>query len=166
MARPKKKKVEVVQEVDQEDHAAQGDDGEPDGDDEACAHAPSEPLPESVFSKAELEAIEKTIQAELRAKAYAAKAKTVEAEAVAAQRLHDAKMRRLDSGDKGGRRKKTFNAACRRYETIIDNLQAQDKSKFFACHAAQAQADAFACQIRELRLENQRLKRTIGRLVD
>ena len=59
MARPKKKKVEVVQEEDQEDHAAQGDDGEPIGDDEARAHAPSEPLLESIFSKAQLEAIKK-----------------------------------------------------------------------------------------------------------
>ena len=50
-----------------------------------------------------------------------------------AQRLHDAKMKRLEAGDKRNRRKSGFRAACRTYEAVIELLEAQYKCARIVC---------------------------------
>ena len=65
-----------------------------------------------------------------------------------AQRLHDAKMKRLEAGDKRNRRKSGFRAACRTYEAVIELLQAQYKcenSMRIAAEAETAAANAKIC---------------------
>ena len=58
-----------------------------------------------------------------------------------AQRVHDAKMRRLDNGDKRKRRKSQFRAAVRTYETIIALMQAEHKTMFCKLKLAEAKID-------------------------
>ena len=70
-----------------------------------------------------------------------------------AERLHDAKMRRLDAGDKLKRRKKTFRAARRTYEAIIALMQAQHKAEWHRCRAAEAERDAAQADLRLCELE-------------
>ena len=59
-----------------------------------------------------------------------------------ARRLYDAKMQRLDNGDKLKRRKSPFRAACRTYEAIIDLNEAQLKCAWARCEAAEAERHA------------------------
>jgi hypothetical protein len=80
-------------------------------------------------------------------------AKEHEAQEKLAQRLHDAKMRRLDAGDKLKRRKKTFGAARRTYEAIIELLQAQHKAAWYCSRAAEAERDAARAELRLIELE-------------
>ena len=70
-----------------------------------------------------------------------------------AQRLHDAKMKRLDAGDKRGRRKSSFGAARRTYEAIIELLQAEHKCESSKCRAAEAELTAAKAEIRLMELE-------------
>ena len=70
-----------------------------------------------------------------------------------AERLHDAKMRQLDAGDKLKRRKKTFGAARRTYEAIIALLQTQHKAEWHRCRAAEAERDAAQADLRLCELE-------------
>ena len=65
-----------------------------------------------------------------------------------ARRLHDAKMQRLDNGDKLKRRKSPFRAACRTYEAIIDLNEAQLKCAWTRCKAAEAERDAARAELR------------------
>ena len=65
-----------------------------------------------------------------------------------AQRLHDAKMKRLDAGDKRNRRKNPFRAACRTYETIIELLEAKLKCEQYLHRAAEAEAAAARAEVR------------------
>ena len=65
-----------------------------------------------------------------------------------AQRLHDAKMKRLEAGDKRNRRKSGFRAACRTYEAVIELLEAQYKcenSMRIAAETETAAANAKIC---------------------
>lgn len=70
-----------------------------------------------------------------------------------AERLYEAKMRRLEAGDKLGRRKKPFGAARRSYEALVELLQVQHKSVWMQCRAAEAERDAARAEMRVMELE-------------
>ena len=65
-----------------------------------------------------------------------------------AQRVHDAKMRRLDNGDKLKRRKTTFGASKRTYEAIIWLQHEQLACAKARCAAAEAERHAAKAEMR------------------
>ena len=70
-----------------------------------------------------------------------------------AQRIYDAKMMRLDAGDKLKRRKNPFGAAIRSYEAVIELMQAEQKCVWYQCRAAEAERDAVRAEMRVMELE-------------
>ena len=62
-------------------------------------------------------------------------------------------MQRLDAGDKRGRRKNPFGAACRTYEAIIELMEAQLKCEMMRCKAAEAETAAARAEVRWGELE-------------
>ena len=69
-----------------------------------------------------------------------------------AQRIYDAKMLRLENGDKR-KRKSSFGAARRTYEAIIALNEAQLKCAWMKCEAAEAERDAARAELRVTELE-------------
>ena len=78
-----------------------------------------------------------------------------EAKEKLAQRVHDAKMRRLDNGDKLKRRKTGFGAAKRTYEAIIWLQHEQLLCAKAKCDAAEAERDAAKAELRLEELTNE-----------
>ena len=75
-----------------------------------------------------------------------------EAKEKLAERLYDAKMARLEAGDKRNRRKSTFRAAKRTYEAMIELLQAQHKCAWMRAAAAEAETAAAKAELRWVEL--------------
>ena len=69
-----------------------------------------------------------------------------------AERLFDAKSQRLDNGDKRKRRKNALGAAFRRYEALVELLQAQHKCEWMCRHAAEAETAAAQAELRLMEL--------------
>ena len=69
-----------------------------------------------------------------------------------AERLYDAKNQRLDNGDKRKRRKNALGAAFRRYEALVELLQAQHKCEWMCRHAAEAETAAAQAELRLMEL--------------
>ena len=157
MRRPSKRKVEEAETTAEDGAEIDGDTGvtgaqQPALDDSTQAAATKDPTagPGHRKWKAALAAFE---EAGRQARNIRAIAKEHEAQEKLAQRLHDAKMRRLDAGDKLKRRKKTFGAALRTYEAIIELLQAQHKAAWYCSRAAEAERDAARAELRLIELE-------------
>ena len=67
-------------------------------------------------------------------------------------RLYDAKMQRLEAGDKRNRRKNALGAAFRSYEAVIELLQAQHKCEWVCRQAAEAETAASRAELRLIEL--------------
>ena len=88
------------------------------------------------------------MEAEGKAEALRMIATEREAQEKLAQRLHDAKMKRLDNGDKLKRRKTGFGAVKRTYEAIIWLQHEQIACARARCEAAEAERDAAKAELR------------------
>ena len=155
MARPKKRKVEATETIVEPGAEGKCDTGvtgeqHPAIDDSiqtaGCAATVS--ASSGPGGKRWQVAWEKWEEAYRRAICLRAIAGQYEAEEKLARRLHDAKMQRLDNGDKLKRRKSPFRAACRTYEAIIDLNEAQLKCAWARCEAAEAERDAAQAELR------------------
>ena len=79
-----------------------------------------------------------------------------------AERHCNAKYKRAES--KQTRKPKNPYGRCTRmYEALIEELQAKVESLWYAEQAARGNADALACRVGMLKLENARLKRQLRR---
>ena len=82
------------------------------------------------------------LEAEIKADALRIIATECEQKEKLAERLHDAKIRRLENGDKLKRRKTGFGAAKRTYEAIIWLQYEKLACAQARCKAAEAERDA------------------------
>ena len=158
MKRPNKRKVPEVDaaveggpeiEVDTGVTGETGSELEP-----APTAAPTEPVLSAAAQKKWDAAMERLVEAEAEAEVLRGIATEHEAKEKIAKRVHDVKMRRLDNGDKLGRRK-TWGAARRTYETIIDVLSVQWQCAEARCRAAEAERDAQKAEMRVNELANE-----------
>ena len=152
MPRPKKRKVDVA-EMTTESNAEAENDMDITGEQQPSCTTPSTASPGSpvlsAVSQRKLDAAADALgEAQAEAQALREVAAKREREEKVAQKLHDAKMRRLDNGDKLKRRKNPMGAACRTYEAIIDLQLAQLVSANARCAAAEAERDAKGAELR------------------
>jgi hypothetical protein len=124
------------------------------GVDESNSAARADQLPSDAAHNRWRKAIEEHAEKLFVAKHFKKRAKEKLEKAKLAKRLYDAKMRRLQAGDKLKRRKKTFGAARRTYEAIIDLQTVQYDALIARCAAAEAETDACKAQLRVEQLEN------------
>ena len=157
MARPRKKKLEVAETMAEDDGEAEDDTGvtgaqQPavDGSTQAAANVDPASGPGGKRWRAAFDDWKETSLRAVKLRVVADK--YVEQEKLA-QRIHDAKMRRLDNGDKLKRRKSPMRAACRTYEAIIDLNMAQLKCAWMRCKAAEAERDEATAELRLNELE-------------
>ena len=157
MRRPAKRKVEEVETTAEADAEAENDTGLTgaqhlgvDNPDAAAAEKDPTVGPGHKKWKAALAAWK---EAELVAGRLRAIASVHQERLKLAQRIHDAKMKRLDAGDKLKRRKNAFGAARRTYEAIIELMQAQHTCVRYQCCAAEAERDAVRAEMRVMELE-------------
>ena len=152
MARSKKKKVEADEQLAEDDRSV-ATDAAAAGEGDAASPGSSQ---DSSDACARFSAREKRIVSAIaKYKALAEHAQDLRLAAENeqkmkknAQRLHDAKMKRLEAGDKRNRRKSGFRAACRTYEAVIELLEAQYKcenSMRIAAETETAAANAKIC---------------------
>ena len=115
MARPKKKKVATAETTAEDDPEIEDDTGVTgthlSGVDESNSAARADQLPSDAAHNRWRKAIEEHAEKLFVAKHFKKRAKEKLEKAKLAKRLYDAKMRRLEAGDKLKRRKKTFGAA-------------------------------------------------------
>jgi ribose 1,5-bisphosphokinase PhnN len=101
------------------------------------------------------EATDVFVETEGKAEALRMIATGREAQEKLAQRLHDAKQKRLDNGDKLKRRKTGFGAAKRSYEAIIWLQHEQIACARARCEAAEAERDAAKAELRLEEIANE-----------
>ena len=158
MRRPKKTKVEVdetMAEDESEDESDTGVTGEQLQSLEPSTTADREKSVLSATAEKKLEAATDVfVEAEVKAEALRAIATEREQKERLAQRLHDAKMRRLENGDKLKRRKTGFGASKRTYEAIIWLQHEQLACARARCEAAEAERDAAKAELRLEELAN------------
>ena len=157
MSRPKKRKVEVAETTAEDDAEAEDNTGVtgqpvPELDEAEEVTTVVDPASGLVGKKwkAAFNAFE---EASIKAIKTRVLADEQEKQAKLAQRIFDAKWKRLEAGDKLKRRKKTFGAARRSYEAIIALSQAQHKCAVYQCCAAEAERDAARAEVRLNKLE-------------
>ena len=148
MRRPKKQKIDVAEEGPE----VEGDTGVTGGEQPALEKETKAAPGSTVLTAAAEDKLEAAtdvfLEAEIKAEALREIATERKAKEKLAQRLHDAKMRRLDNGDKLGRRKNTFGAAKRTYEAIIWLQHEQLACARAMCEAAEAERDAAKAELR------------------
>ena len=159
MRRPNKSKVEVVETTAEDDADGESYTGvtgeqlpalEP-----ATAAAREKPVLSAAAEKKLEAATDIFVEAEGKAEALREIATEREQQEKLAQRLHDAKMRRLENGDKLKRRKTGFGAAKRTYEAIIWLQHEQLVCARARCAAAEAERDAAKAEMRLNELEDE-----------
>ena len=79
-----------------------------------------------------------------------------------AERLCNAKFKRAEAKQKR-KPKNPYGRCTRMYEALIEEQQAKLESRWYAEKAARGEAEAFACRVAVLQLENARLKRQLRR---
>ena len=79
-----------------------------------------------------------------------------------AERLCNAKFKRAEAKQKR-KPKNPYGRCTRMYEALIEEQQAKLESRWYAEKAARGEAEAFACLVAVLQLENARLKRQLRR---
>jgi hypothetical protein len=158
MRKPKKCKVETVEATAEDYPEVEGDTGitgeqvtslEP-----ATRADDAKPVLTAAAEKKLAEATDVFVEAEAKAEALREIATEREQKEKLAHRLHDAKMRRLDNGDKLKRRKSNFGAAKRTYEAIIWLQHEQLACARARCEAAEAERDAAKAELRLEELAN------------
>ena len=165
MARPEKKRAPVVEMVDEPNvqlEAETGVTGAEQGtarENEqglACAHAPT------TYNRKQLQ---DAVTAHVAAARLALDVRKVAREHAQkeslAKRLHDAKMRRLDNGEKRKRGACSMKRAFRTYEAILDMDEATIQCARWMCRAAERERDALAAEIRVQKLEIAMLRRAL-----
>ena len=157
MRRPRKQKVEVAETTVEAGPEGENDTGEtgvqqPGVDDSVAASVKKDPTagPGHKRWSAALAAFE---ESSLKAVKDRAIVPMFEKEQKLAQRIHDAKMRRLDNGDKRKKRKSQMRAACRTYEAIIELQNARLYCMMARCRAAESERDAARAEMRVIELE-------------
>ena len=161
MARSKKKKVEAgnpTAEDAVETECDAGAAGEQQQVLNCSSEASSEAAPQERVRTAAQEkrwqaALEAWKEAAMNAEVRRLLAQKYEQAEKVAKRLHDAKMNRLDAGDKLKRRKNLFGAARRTYEAIIEYMEAQLKCARAKRSAAEAETAEVRAEMRLLELE-------------
>ena len=152
MRRPKKTQVEMVETASQDGHEVDTDTGitgehHPTLESASTAVQQTHVLSAAAQSKLDA-ATDAFLEAEMKADALREIATEYEGKEKLAQRVHDAKMRRLDNGDKLKRRKTTFGASKRTYEAIIWLQHEQLACAKARCAAAEAERDAAKAEMR------------------
>lgn len=157
MARPRKRKVEVAETMAEDGSEVDCDTGvtgpeQPALDNAQQGARSQDPTVGPGFKqwKAALQAFEEKSHQALVLRSCC---KKYEDAAKLAQRLFDAKMRRLEAGDKLKRRKKAVGAAKRTYEAIIALNEAQLKAAWSGREAAEAERDAAQAELRVMEFE-------------
>ena len=151
MRRPKKCKVEMVETTLEEGDEVDYDTGIT-GEQHLTLEDASNAAPRthelSAAAQSKLDAATDVfLEAYVKADALRQIATEYEKKEKLAQRLHDAKMRRLDNGDKLKRRKTGFGAAKRTYEAIIWLQHEQLVCARAKCVAAEAERDASKAEL-------------------
>ena len=160
MARSKKKKVEAsnpTAEGAAEIECDAGAAGEQQQALESSSEASSEAAPQERVRTAAQEkrwqaALEAWQEAVTNAEVHRLLAQKHEQAQKVAKRLYDAKMKRLDAGDKLKRRKNLFGAARRTYEAIIEYNEAQLKCAWAKRSAAEAETAELRAEMRLMEL--------------
>ena len=164
--RPKKKKVEAR---DEESNDAEDDDVDEENANEAENLDPSHPAPASDAKPAlsphsvkvqasEEELLELQVEFEVREEIR----KQVAAQLATAQRLHDAKVQRLDARQRKRKRDGSpFGELERIYKAELELVWAQLRSEEAEGSAHNAEANMLAQQCRLLRLQNAKLCRLL-----
>ena len=152
MRRPKKTQVEMVETASQDKDEVDTDTGitgehHPTLESASTAVQQTHVLSAAAQSKLDA-ATDAFLEAEMKADALREIATEYEGKKKLAQRVHDAKMRRLDNGDKLKRRKTTFGASKRTYEAIIWLQHEQLACAKARCAAAEAERDAAKAEMR------------------
>ena len=152
MKRPKKSKVEAAETMSEDDSEGENDTGVTGEQLPSLEPATTADREKPVLSAAAEKKLEAAtdvfVEAEVKAEALREIATEHEQKERLAQRLHDAKMRRLESGDKLKRRKTGFGASMRTYEAIIWLQHEQLACARARCAAAEAERDAAKAELR------------------
>ena len=156
MPRAKKKKVEEVEAAEEVANQVTFDTGS--AGPEQCAprpasHALAHARGPTAHQQKQLEdaMLQHAVAARV-AKGVRQKAKEQEAQCSLSLRLHDAKMRRLENGEKRKRGCSSMKRAFRTYEAIIDKDEALLQRCDAKRRAAERERDAFAAEVRVLKL--------------
>ena len=164
MARPKKKKVEIVDvagESISEMMAETGDTGAEQRTNSSAPHAQAQACSLSARETKQLqEAVFEQEKAARIAASFRQEAREQEKQLELAKRLYNAKMRRLENGEK---RKRgccaRLKRALRADNAVIAMREATIQCSLWQCRAAERKRDANAAEIRVLKLKDAILRR-------
>ena len=167
MARAKKKAVEVAQTTDQDGGMIDYDMGGSGAEGSApilsnCSHPPADEPASPGLVKCE-QAMDVLLEAQQKAEVARSAARAFKNGEALAQRLFDAKMRRVEAGDRRNRRKVAFGASKRIYEAIIELCYAQLKCAWSARSAAEAETACARAELRHAQAWSARLRRRLAR---
>ena len=158
MNRPKKKKVEAREEV-VEAPEETGITGEAER-----SPSPVPPVPPTVLSPGGVKRKEAQDESEKlyeEYQVYDGLRDEAEREFVVAERIHEAKMRRIDAAQKGKGRGSAIRQLERILQAEVDRLRAELKHADCGWEASNAECNWLAQQCRVVRLENAKLRRDL-----
>ena len=163
MPKPKKKKLQDVNDDSQPSTMDAGIDADPSKGSAARPSPVAEPPPPPSPGGRVLEEAKRNYdEALLKSRWLDELAKRAKDKARLAERLCDAKYKRAESKQKR-KPKNPYGRCTRMYEALIEELQAKVESLLYAKKAARGEVEAFACHAGVLMLENARLKRQLRR---